>query len=317
MFTFELEEPAQVTSHTILVEKYRPKNLDELICSSEMRNTLKSWIDKQEVPHILLYSAPGTGKTSIAKILINHIQCDSLIINASDENSVDDIRNKVQDFAMTMGIQPLKIIFLDEADRMTPEAQGALRNIMETYTKSTRFIFTANHQEKITAAIKSRCQSYEVAPPSKVDVMKHLVKILSFEKILYKNEDLAFIVGSYFPDIRKIINFTQQSSIDGELKIQKADSADHDYKVKLVELLKQSKKTNNFNEIRQLVADASFSNYEEVYKYLFSSVDTYALENAPEVILHLAEAVYQSSLVFEREITFIAAIHKIITAIRK
>ena len=147
--------------------------------------------------------------------------------------------------------------------------------------------------------------------------MKHIIKILNLEKIVFKNEDIAFIVGSYFPDIRKIINFTQQSSINGDLKIQKASAADHDFKIKLVELLKQSRKVNNFTEIRQLVADASFSNYEEVYKYLFSSVDEYASDNAPEVILHLAEAVYQSALVFEREITFVATMHKIITAIRK
>ena len=114
MFKFELEDQEKVTSHTIWVEKYRPVNLDEFIGSNDIRATLNKWISNKEVPHALFYSSPGTGKTSIAKILVNNIDCDSLIINASDENSVDDIRNKVQDFAMTMGIQPLKIIVLDE-----------------------------------------------------------------------------------------------------------------------------------------------------------------------------------------------------------
>lgn len=313
---FEMEEVPEVYHHSLWVEKYRPKSLDEFIGSVTVRETLKLWLDNKDIPHLLFYSSPGTGKTSIGKMLINLIPSDSLIINASDENGVDSIRNKVQDFCMTMGSQPLKIMFLDEADRLTPDAQGILRNLMETYSHSTRFILTCNHQDKITNAIKSRCQTFEIKPPSKGEVMMHLVKILEIEKITYKKEDVAFIVSSYFPDLRKIINFAQQSSINGELKIVKANAADMDYRNKLIELLKTPTKAGVFNEIRQLVADASFSNYEEVYKYLFDNVNNYTTNKQPDVILHLADAIYQSAIVFEREITFVAAMYKLLTVLK-
>lgn len=314
---FEMEEKPKVSDHSLWTERYRPTDLSEFIGNSTIKELFTACVQKKDVPHLLFFGSPGTGKTSISKMLIDSIPCDSLIINASDENGVDDIRNKVQDFCMTMGMQNLKIMFLDEADRLTPDAQGILRNLMEKYSHSTRFILTCNYPEKIIPAIISRCQSFEVKPPSKADEAKLMAKILTKEKIVYKMEDLAFIVNSYFPDMRKIINFAHQSSLSGELKIAKANTADQDYKNKLVELLKTPSKVGVFTEIRQLVADASFSNYEEVYKYLFAHVNDYAnADKAPLVILNLAEAVYQSALVFEREITFVAAMHKLLTVLK-
>jgi replication factor C small subunit len=312
---FEMEETPEVSDHSLWVERYRPRTLDELIGSPAVKETLQIWIANKDIPHLLLFGPPGTGKTSIGKILIKHIPCDSLIINASDENGVDSIRDKVQDFCMTMGVQPLKIMFLDEADRLTPDAQGILRNLMETYSSSTRFILTCNYAEKIIPAIKSRSQSFEIKPPTKPECMKQLVKILTTEKIKFEPKDVAFIVASYFPDMRKIINFASQSSVTGELKIAKANTQDQDYKMKLLELLKNARRPGVFDEIRQLVADASFSNYEEVYKFLFDHVSDYAPTKEAEVILHLADAVYQSALVFEREITFVAAMHKMLTVL--
>lgn len=311
-FKVEMEEIVEPSDNSIWAERYRPRNMDDFIGSTSVKETLKLWLEQKDIPHLLFFSSPGTGKTSIGKMLTKLIPCDSMIINASDENGVDDIRNKVQDFCITMGLQPLKIMFLDEADRLTPDAQGIMRNLMETYSQSTRFILTCNYKDKIAPAIWSRCQCFEIKPPSKAEVMMHLIKILDKEQIKYKKEDAAFIVNSYFPDMRKIINFAQQSSVSGELKIAKANSVDHDFKTKLVELLKSPTKAGVFDEIRQLVADAAFSNYEEVYKYLFDHVNEYAPNKAPEVILHLADAVYQSALVFEREITFVAAMHKLL-----
>jgi replication factor C small subunit len=315
-FVIEMEEQAPMSSHSLWVEKYRPKSMDEFIGSDTVKETLKIWLEKKDIPHIIFFSKPGTGKTSLGDMLTNLIPCDSLKINASDENGVDDIRNKVQDFCMTMGMQPLKIMFLDEADRLTPDAQGMMRNLMETYSHSTRFILTCNYKNKIMDAIWSRCQTFEISPPSMPEVMKHIVKLLQAENITYDPKDVAFIVKSYFPDMRKIINFAQQSSINGELKIAKANAADHDYKTKLIELLK-TPTPNTFTEIRQLVADAAFSNYEEVYKFLFDHVNEYAPNKQAEVILHLADAVYQTALVFEREITFVAAMHRLLTVLNR
>lgn len=311
---FEIEETPEVPDHSLWVERYRPKTLDVFISNEELKGKAKQWIADKSIPHLLFTGPPGTGKTSLAKLLIKHIPCDHLFINASDENGIDSIRTKVQDFCMTMGTQPIKIMFLDEADRLTPEAQDMMRNLMESFSETTRFILTCNYKERITDAIDSRSQRFEVKPPSKGEVMKKLVDILTAEKIQFDPKDAAFIVSSYFPDMRKIINFAQQSSIGGQLKIAKADSTDRDYKTKLIDLLKLHTKAGIFTEVRQLVADAVFSNYEEVYRYLFDHVNDFAGPKAPEVILILAEAVYQSALVFEREITFVAFMHKILTA---
>ena len=310
-----MEEKVQVPDHSLWFERYRPRKLEDFIGSPSVRETLKIWLESKDIPHLLFFSSPGTGKTSLGKMLVDLIPCDSLVINASDENKVDDIRNKVQDFCMTMGVKNLKIMFLDEADRLTPDAQGVLRNLMETYSHSTRFILTCNYAEKITPAIKSRCQSFEIKPPVKAEIMAHLVKILDKEKVKYTPKDVAFIVASYYPDMRKMINFMQQSSLTGELKIAKANTADQDFRDKLLDMLKNHKKAGVFDEIRQLVADAAFSNYEEVYKFLFDKVNDYAGQKAPEVIIYLAEAVYQSALVFEREITFVASMHRILSCL--
>ena len=314
-FQIEMEDRSKVYHHTLWTEKYRPFNMDDFIGNSLFKETLQLWIEKKDIPHIFMFGSPGCGKTSAAKIIVNSIPCDSLLINASDENSIEVMRNKVQDFAMTMGMCSLKIVVLDEFDRVSPEGMCLLRNLMETYSQSTRFILTANYAEKVIPAVKSRCQSFELKLPSMSAAMTRLVKILDLEKITYKNEDIAFVVKSYYPDMRKMINFLQQSSLTGELKIAKANTADQDYRDKLLELLKNHKKAGIFDDIRQLIADAAFSNYEQLYKFLFDRVNDYAGQKAPEVIMYLAEAVYQSALVFEREITFVAAMHRILSVL--
>ena len=318
MFKFELEEQENVSkTSTIWAEKYKPATLNDFIGDATFKNTIQSFIDNKEIKNLFLHGSCGTGKSAIAKLIINTLPCDSLWVNTSDENGVLTIRSKIQDFAMTVGIQPFKIIVLDECDFGTPEFFAILRGVIDQYQASTRFIMTCNFPDKVPDAIKSRCQSFEVKPLDNVAIMKHIIKILIAENIKFKNEDVAFIVQSYAPDLRKIINVAQQSSVDGELTLARANSADHDYKIKLIELLKSSSSNRDaFKEIRQLVADAAFSNYEEIYKYLFNKVDDYANGHEAEVILILADTVYQNSLIFEREISAVACMHKIISAIK-
>lgn len=310
---FEIETAVDVPSHSLWVEKYRPKIMDDFLGSSAIKEKIKSYVASKEIPHILFYGPPGTGKTSLARLLINNIPCDSLTINASDENGVNDMRTKVQDFVMTMGVQPLKILFLEESDRLTPDAQGLLRPLFEEYSDHTRFILTCNYHGKIVSAIQSRCQCFEIKPPSKSECAGHLAKILTAEGVTYTPKDVVFIINSYFPDMRKIINFAQQSTNDNNvLALSTENVMESDYKMKLVELLKTSNREDAFDDIRQLIAEAAFSNYEEVYKFLYSTVSDYAPRKEAVVIAIIAEYLYQSALVYEREITFCAAMSKIV-----
>jgi DNA polymerase III delta prime subunit len=205
-------------------------------------------------------------------------------------------------------------LILDEADGLSAEAQGALRNMMETYSAHTRLILTCNHHEKMIIPIVSRCQTYEIKPISKKEVAVRLVHILQSEKISFTQEDIVFIVNTYYPDIRKVINFAQQSNLNGTLKIYKENAVDIDFLQKLVSLLKTPSKPGVFNEIRQFVVDADNNNLEMVYKYLYDKVSDFAPGKEPIVILELAESIYQSTLVLTqaRDITFVACIYKIL-----
>ena len=164
--------------NSLWCERYRPTSLDTYIGNEHLKSKVSVYLESGDLPHLLLYGKAGTGKTTLAKILVNNIECDYLYINASDENSVDTVRNKVRGFASTMGFKDYKIIILDECDYITPNAQAALRNLMETFSKHCRFILTCNFVERIIDPIQSRCQSFQVIPPSKKEVALHIHNIL-------------------------------------------------------------------------------------------------------------------------------------------
>ena len=191
------------------------------------------------------------------------------------------------------------------------KAQAALRNMMETYSLTTRFILTCNYVEKIIPALVSRCQTYKIEPLSKKEVAVHLKNILDKETVQYTPEDLGYIVNTYYPDIRKILNYSQQSVINGKVKISELNSTNVDVKNKIVELLKIRSSTA-FNDIRQLIADSDIKHYEEIYEVLFDKVDEYSNGKQTLVILTLAEYIYQSAMVVNREITFMACIAKLL-----
>jgi DNA polymerase III delta prime subunit len=297
------------------VEKYRPKSLEDFIGNESFAPNIKEYIRREELTnHILLYGPQGTGKTSIAKLLINSIPCDSLIICASDETGIDNIRDKVRGFASSVGFERFKIVLLDECDFLSFNAQGMLRNVLEKFADHCRFIFTCNYIYKVIPAIQSRCQKFEVIPGSKKDEMIRLAQILTAENVTFTPEDVAFIVNQYHPDMRSIIQFAQQCSISGELKIVQENLVEANMKAKLVEMLKSPNK-KTFGEIRQMIADAGLSEYDELYTYLYENVSKFASGREPVAVVHIAESVYQSSLVIPaaREITFMALINKLIT----
>ena len=315
------EEKVERKSHPIWCEKYRPTDLGDYIGNESIKDTCRLYLQKQDIPHLLLFGPPGTGKTTLAKLLTRHINCDVLYVNASDERGIDDVRIKLKSFAIGAGFRPLKVAILDEADRLTSDAQGALRNMMETYSIHTRFILTCNHVEKMAAPIVSRCQTFEIKPISKTDVAKKLVYILQNEKVSFTKEDIKFIIETYYPDIRKVINFAQQSNINGALKIYKDNAVDLDFHKKIVEILKYPNNPEvSLMEIRQLIVDNTDPNsLEPVYKYLMDHMDEYAKGKEAIVILRLAEGLKDSSSLINevRDIPFLACIYNILNDLRE
>lgn len=315
---FELPESPNENIHYIWAEKYRPTKIDDYIGNDGFKPVLRRIIETNQLTHLMLHgSSPGTGKTTAAKMIVENIKCDSIYLNCSDENGVDDVRDKIKSFASSAGFNDIKVIICDESDFLTQNAQGALRNILETYSLNTRFIFTCNYVEKIIPPILSRCQVYEINPPSKKEIAIKLKMILDSELIKYTSEDFGYIVNTYYPDIRKMINFSQQSVVNGELIIQKKESTTTDLKNSVIELIESHQKPSTFNDIRQLIANNKVKHYDELYQHLYDTVDKYAPENQSMVILTIAEYLHQSSMVVNKEITFMACIGKILKELTK
>ena len=294
--------------NTLWVEKYRPRDLQTYIGNEHLKSKVKLYLENEDVPHLLLYGRAGTGKTTLAKVIVGNIDCDTLYINASDENSVDAVRFKIRSFASTTGFKDMKVIILDEADYLTPNAQAALRNLMETFSKHCRFILTCNYVERIIDPIQSRCQSYKIVPPSKKEVAQQLVHILKSENCTYELDDVALIVNAGYPDIRRVINSAQRQIVNGKLKIDTSSIIQNDYKIKLLEMLTSNSK---LNEMRKLIADNSVSDYSELFRLLYDEVETYGKDKVTECILAIASGQHQDVNVVDKEINFISTLIKI------
>jgi replication factor C small subunit len=241
-----------------------------------------------------------------------------MIINASDENNVDTVRNKVKNFASGVGFKKYKIVILDEFDYMTPNAQALLRNLMETFSRHCRFILTCNYIEKIILPIQSRCQSFQIVPPTKKDVAVQIAKMLKQEEIQFNPTDLVPIVDGYYPDIRKIINTCQLACVAGVLKTDSATIVDSDFRIKLVEILKSKDELRNkFMNVRQLVADNRVTDFTDTYTYLYDKLDDYAKGNTANVIIALAEASAKDALVVDKEIQFMSGIIAVLQILNK
>lgn len=302
--------------NSLWCEKYRPDGLENYIGNDHLKSSVETYIETNDIPHLLFHGKPGTGKTTLAKIIVNNIDCDYIIINASDENGIETVRTKIKNFASTVGFRSKKIIILDEADYLTPNGQASLRNVMETFSEHTRFILTCNYPEKIIPAIQSRCQTFQIVPPTKKDVAIHVSKLLEKEGVSHNPKDLVPIMDKMYPDIRKIINTCQLNSTKGELKVDKKTVMDSDTKAKVVEILnsKDSKK-NKYNKIRKLIANASVQDFTDFYNYLYEKVDEYGEGNTSAIILILAEHQYKDAMVVDKEITYMSCMIGIINLI--
>ena len=302
--------------HSLWVEKYRPTTLDTYIGNEHLKSKVSVYLESGDLPHLLLYGKAGTGKTTLAKLLVNNIECDYMYINASDENSVDTVRNKVRGFASTMGFKDYKIIILDECDYITPNAQAALRNLMETFSTHCRFILTCNFVERIIDPIQSRCQSFQVIPPSKKEVAVHMTNILKEEGIASKVDDIAGLVNAGYPDIRRVINSCQRQCVDGMLVVDKQSLVESDYKMKLMEIIKKENKKDAFKSVRKLLADSQVTDFAELYKLMYDEVDSYGTGHIAECILIIAKYQLSDSQVVDKEINAMAMIIELLGVIK-
>ena len=305
-----------MAEHSLWVERYRPTQLENYVGNEHLKAKVERYIKSNDVPHLLLYGRAGTGKTTLAKLIVKNIECDYLYINASDENSVDTVRNKVRQFASTIGFKDMKVIILDECDYITPNAQAALRNLMETFSKHCRFILTCNFVERIIDPLQSRCQVFEIIPPSKKDVAVHLSKVMELEKTTYDNEDLKVLIDSSYPDVRKIINATQRSVVDNKVVMDRQSTIQNDYKLKVLDILKTQDKKTAFTNLRQLLADNAIRDYSDCFRLLYDNVDEFAVGNMAAVILILARYEQSDMQVVDKEINFMAMLIELLGVVK-
>ena len=299
-----------MSDHSLLVEKYRPSTLENYVGNEHIKKSIQQYLDQGDIQHFIFQGPAGTGKTTLAKIIVKNLDCDYLYINASDERGIETIRDKVSSFASTMSFKPLKVVILDEADFLTIQAQASLRNVIESFSRTTRFIMTCNFVERIIDPLQSRCQVLKIVPPTKGEVAKHVAWVMNKEETKFEVEDLKTIVNQYYPDLRKCLNTIQLSTQDNKLKIDKTILVSSNYMSQVVKELSNAKP--NWKEIRQIIANANVSDFEEFYRYLYDNASVYAAENEGMVAIYLNEYSYQSNFRIDKEINAMALIQKII-----
>jgi DNA polymerase III delta prime subunit len=288
------------------VERYRPKKIEDLVLDDNTRAELNKFIKNKSIPHLLLLGGAGVGKTTIAKILLRELDCDKLELNASSERGIDIIRNKVTSFAMMHTMRQWKIVFMDEMDMLTFDAQTALRNVFETYSDYVRFICTGNFGNKIIPAIKSRCQCLEFEHMDKKSVVKLLKGILDKEDVKYDADDFLTLVDDHYPDIRAMINKLQLDTMDGKFHYTRYLNLQD--MIVLIDRIKQGDLTN----IRKMNLD-----YAEAYKSMFDRIDDLTSDYNTKIKMSLAVADHFRDEAFcaDREINFAACCMRLMEAL--
>jgi replication factor C small subunit len=296
--------------HTLWVEKYRSQNLENYVGNENIKSTIGKYLQQNDIQNFLFYGPAGTGKTTLAKLIVNNLDCDFMYINASDERGIDTIRDKVSGFASAASFKSLKVVILDEADFITIQGQAALRNVIETYSRTTRFILTCNFVERIIDPLQSRCQVLKIVPPSKQDIAKHVAGVLEQESVSYTMDDIKVLVNQFYPDVRKMLNTAQLSNQDGELCIDKSVIVSSNYMTQVVKELSKPKPI--FNEIRQIIANANVQDFEELYRFLYDNASIYVPGSEGMVAIYTNEYSYQSNFRIDKEINCMALIARLI-----
>mgnify|MGYP006103669137 FL=1 len=302
------------TDHSLLVEKYRPSKLENYVGNESIKKSIAKYLDQNDIQNLIFYGPAGTGKTTLAKIIVANLDCDHLYINASDERGIETIRDKVQGFASVASFKPLKVVILDEADFLTIQAQASLRNIIETFSRTTRFIMTCNFVERIIDPLQSRCHVLKIVPPTKKDVARHLAWVLDQEKIRYEMQDLVPLINQYYPDLRKCINTIQLSTVDNDLKLDKSILVSSNYIDKVINTLSERdlKPNYRFTAIRQIIADANVDDFDELFKSLYTKASEYLPGKEGTASILINEHQYKANFRIDKEINIMSLIQQII-----
>ena len=294
------------------VEKYRPKTLKEYVVRDEaQRKQIQSWIDDKAIPHLLLSGAPGVGKTTLAKVLLNTLEVDSydiLEINASRENSVDTIRDKITGFVQTMPFGEFKVVLLDEADYISPNGQAALRGVMEMYANTARFILTCNYPNRVIPALHSRCQGFHIERLDVTEFTTRVAKVMLSEGIEPNLDVLDSYVKATYPDLRKCLNLCQMNTVDGVLKSpQESDKGQSDYKLQMVDMIKEGK----IREARILLcSQVRPDEMEDVFRWMYDNLELWSKtdEGQDKAILTIRKGLVNHSMVSDPEINLSATL---------
>ncbi len=295
-------------------EKYRPKQVSEYVFRDKaQRKQVDAWIKEGTIPHLLLSGAAGIGKTTLAKVLINELGIeafDVLEINASRENNVETVRDKIINFVQMIPFGPFKVVLLDEADYLTPNAQAILRGVMETYSNHSRFILTCNYPNRIIPALHSRCQGFHIEKTDQTEFTARIATILVEESVEFDLDTLDNYVKATYPDLRKCINMVQQNVVDSKLNPPIRESDSSDYKFEMVELFKQGK----IPEARKLVcAKAPAEDVEGIFRWCYDNLDLFGSseEQKDSAVLVIKQGLVDHALCADHEINLASTMIKL------
>jgi replication factor C small subunit len=293
-------------------EKYRPSTLDDYVFRDDaQRKQVQQWVDSRTIPHLLFSGAPGTGKTTLAKVLINMLEIDEydvLEINASRENSVENVRDKITNFVQTMPFGEFKVVLLDEADYISPNGQAALRGVMETYASSSRFILTCNYPNKVIPALHSRCQGFHIEKIDHTEFTARVATVCVTEGVDVDIDTLDSYVKATYPDLRKCLNLCQMNTIDGKLvKPNEGDSATADYKLAVVDLFKQGK---ILEARKMLCSQVRPEEMDELFRWMYDNLELWGStqEQKDAAILIIAKGLRNIPMVADQEINLAATL---------
>ena len=293
------------------VEKYRPNTIDGYVFrDAHQKRQIEKWIKDGTIPHLLFSGSAGIGKTTLAKILFNQLEIndlDILEINASRENNVDTVRDKIINFIQMIPFGDFKVVLLDEADYLSPNAQAALRGVMEEYHHTSRFILTCNYPNRIIPALHSRCQGFHIEKVDITEFTARVATILVEENIDFDLDTLDTFVKATYPDLRKCINTVQMNSMDGKLHTpEKGDTGEADYKIEMVGLFKAGK----ISEARKLVcSQARPEEMEDIYRWLYDNITLFGDDAKQEkAVLIIKQGLVDHTLVSDAEINLAATL---------